>query len=112
IYAILGEELGMVGTLAVLALFVFLVYLGIRIARRAPDRFGFLLAGGITGWIGMQALVNMGAVSGLLPITGVPLPLISFGGSSLVVAMAGIGILTSVARRFSDTPMPWGRSGA
>ncbi|MGH2768584.1 MAG: putative lipid II flippase FtsW, partial [Actinomycetota bacterium] len=109
IYAILGEELGMVGTLAVLALFVFLVYLGIRIARRAPDRFGFLLAGGITGWIGMQALVNMGAVSGLLPITGVPLPLISFGGSSLVVAMAGIGILTSVARRFSDTPMPWGR---
>jgi cell division protein FtsW len=99
IYAIIGEELGLIGTLAVLFLFVFLVYLGIRTARRAPDRFGMLLAGGITAWIGIQALINMGAVTGMLPITGVPLPLISFGGSALVFTLAGIGILLSIARR-------------
>ncbi|MGH2706582.1 MAG: putative lipid II flippase FtsW [Actinomycetota bacterium] len=99
IFAILGEELGLAGTIAVLALFAFVVYLGIRVARSAPDRFGCLLAGGITGWIGMQAAINMGTVTGLLPITGVPLPLISYGSSSLVVTMAGIGILLSIARR-------------
>lgn len=99
IYAIIGEELGLVGTMVILLMFVFVVYLGIRIAANARDRFGFMLAGGITGWIAIQALVNMGAVTGLLPITGVPLPLISFGGSSLVFTMSGIGILLSVARR-------------
>lgn len=99
IYAILGEELGLAGTLFVLFLFGSFVAIGIRIARRAPDKFGLLVAGGITGWIGVQALVNMGAVSGLLPITGVPLPLISFGGSSLVFSMAAIGILLSIARQ-------------
>jgi cell division protein FtsW len=99
IYAIIGEELGLIGTLTVLCLFVFFVYLGIRTARRAPDRFGMLLAGGITGWVGLQALINMGAVTGMLPITGVPLPLISFGGSALVFTLAGIGVLLSVARR-------------
>lgn len=98
IYAILGEELGLVGTFAVLGLFVFLVYLGVTAARRAPDRFGMLLAGGVTGWLGVQALINMGAVTGMLPITGVPLPLISFGGSSLVFTLAGLGMLLSVAR--------------
>lgn len=99
IYAIIGEELGLAGTLTVLVLFVFLLYLGTRIAKKAPDRFGFLVAGGITAWIGLQALTNMAAVSGLLPITGVPLPLISFGSSSLVVTMAAIGILISIGRR-------------
>jgi cell division protein FtsW len=99
ILAILGEELGLFGTLFVVALFAFFIYLGVRIARKAPDRFGFLLAGGITGWMGLQAIVNMGAVTGILPITGVPLPLISFGGSSLVFTMAAIGILLSIARR-------------
>ncbi len=99
IYAIIGEELGLAGTLTVLLLFVLLLYLGIRVARQAPDRFGMLLAGGITGVIGMQALINMGAISGLLPITGVPLPLISFGSSSLVLTMASVGVLLSVAKR-------------
>lgn len=99
IYAILGEELGLAGTLLVLAMFGLFVALGVSIARRAPDKFGLLVAGGITGWIGLQALVNMGAVSGLLPITGVPLPLISFGGSSLVFTLAAIGILLSIARQ-------------
>lgn len=99
IYAIIGEELGFAGTLTVLLLFIFLLYLGIRIARNAPDRFGLLLAGGITGCLGLQALINMGAVSGLLPITGVPLPLISFGSSSLILTMASVGVLLSIAKR-------------
>jgi cell division protein FtsW len=99
IYAIIGEELGLAGTLLILVAFAVLIYLGIRIAKNAPDTFGMLLAGGITGWLGLQTVINMGAVTGLLPITGVPLPLISYGGSSLVFTMAGIGILISVARR-------------
>jgi cell division protein FtsW len=101
IYAILGEELGLIGAIGVLALFGLLVWAGIRIAMRAPDAFGRLLAAGITGWLGVQALVNLGAVTGLLPITGVPLPLVSFGGSSLVVTLVAIGILVSIGRRGS-----------
>ena len=99
IFAIIGEELGLVGALIVLALFGVLLYAGIRIALRAPDTFGRLLAAGITGWFGVQAVVNLGAVTGLLPITGVPLPFVSFGGSSLVVSMAAVGMLVSVARK-------------
>lgn len=98
IYAILGEEMGLLGTFVVLGMFAFLAYLGVRIARSAPDRFGMLIASGITIWIATQALVNMGAVTASLPITGVPLPLVSFGGSSLVVTLVGMGILTSIAR--------------
>ncbi len=98
IFAILGEELGFIGEIVVLALFATLLYAGIRIAVRAPDPFGRLLAAGIAGWLGLQAIVNLGAVTGLLPITGVPLPLVSFGGSALVVTLASIGILASIAR--------------
>ena len=99
IYAILGEELGLLGTLVVLGIFTFLTYLGIRIARNAPDRFGMYIAAGVTIWVAFQALVNMGAVTASLPITGVPMPLVSFGGSSLVVTLAGMGILTNIARQ-------------
>jgi cell division protein FtsW len=98
IFSILGEELGLIGEVVVLALFVLLVYAGIRIALRAPDAFGRLLAGGITAWFGLQALVNLGAVTGVLPITGVPLPFVSFGGSSLVVSMAAVGVLLSIGK--------------
>lgn len=98
IYAILGEEMGLLGTFAVLGMFAFLTYLGIRIARCAPDRFGMLIASGITIWMATQALVNMGAVTASLPITGVPLPFVSFGGSSLVISLAAMGILTNIAR--------------
>lgn len=98
IFSIIGEELGLLGSLLVLALFGLLIWAGVRIAVRAPDAFGRLLAAGITGWFGTQALVNLGAVTGLLPITGVPLPFVSFGGSSLVVSMAAAGVLVSVAR--------------
>lgn len=97
IFAILGEEMGLFGTITVVGLFVFLLYLGVRVAQRAPDRFGTLVAAGITIWISTQALVNMGAVTATLPITGVPLPLVSFGGTSLVVTLAAMGILTNIA---------------
>lgn len=98
IFAVLGEELGLIGELIVLVLFGVMIYAGIRIAMRAPDSFGRLLAAGITGWIGLQAVVNLGAVTGLLPITGVPLPFVSFGGSALIVTLAAVGVLTSIAR--------------
>ncbi len=98
IFAILGEELGLVGEFVVLALFSLLIYAGIRIAVRAPDTFGRLMAAGITGWFGLQAIVNLGAVTGLMPITGVPLPFVSFGGSALVVTLVAVGVLVSIAR--------------
>jgi cell division protein FtsW len=88
----------LIGEIAVLALFGVMVFAGIRIAMRAPDPFGRLLAAGITGWLGLQALINLGAVTGLLPITGVPLPFISFGGSSLIVSLFAAGVLWSVGR--------------
>lgn len=99
IYAILGEEMGLLGTLTVLGLFAFIVYLGIRTARQARDRFGMLVATGITIWIGVQAMVNIGAVTATMPITGVPLPLVSFGGSSLVVSLIAMGVLTNIAKQ-------------
>jgi cell division protein FtsW len=99
IFAIIGEELGMVGALTVVALFVALALLGVRTALQAPDRFGMLLAAGITTWILVQAFVNMGAVVGVLPITGVPLPFVSSGGSSLIFTMAATGLLLNVARQ-------------
>jgi cell division protein FtsW len=97
IFAIIGEELGLLGALVVLLLFAFLLYAGIRIAVRAPTTFGRLLASGITSWIALQTVINLGAVTGLLPITGVPLPLVSFGGTALVVTLTGIGILANIA---------------
>ena len=99
IFSIIGEELGLIGELVVLALFTTVIFMGIRIAMRAPDAFGRLLAAGITAWLGLQALINLGAVTGMLPITGVPLPFISFGGSSLLTFMAAVGILESITMR-------------
>jgi cell division protein FtsW len=99
IFAIIGEELGLLGTLVVLSLFALLGFAGIRIAQRCPDTFSQLAAAGVTAWLLGQALVNMGAVVGLLPITGIPLPLVSFGGSALVPTMFAIGMLISFARR-------------
>jgi cell division protein FtsW len=98
IFAIIGEELGLLGTLVVLGLFALLGYAGIRIAQNCPDRFSQLAAAGVTAWLLGQALVNMGAVVGLLPITGIPLPMVSFGGSALVPTLFAIGMLLSFAR--------------
>jgi cell division protein FtsW len=99
IFAIIGEELGLVGTLAVLTLIGALGYAGLRVAIAATDPFVRLAAAGVTAWLLVQALVNIGAVLGLLPIMGVPLPLVSYGGSALVPTMLGIGMLLSFARR-------------
>ncbi len=99
IYAIIGEELGLVGALGVLALFGALVFAGFRIAARSRDMFVTLAASAITAWIAVQALVNIGAVLGVLPITGIPLPLVSYGGSALLPVMAALGMLLSFARQ-------------
>jgi cell division protein FtsW len=99
IFAIIGEELGLVGTLCVTFLYGGLAYAGLRIARRVPDTFMRLTAAAATAWIVVQALVNIGAVIGLLPITGVPLPLVSEGLSSLLVTLVALGMLMSFAKR-------------
>ena len=108
IFAIIGEEFGFIGAGLVIGLFVLLAYAGIRTALRAPDTFGALLAAGITAWLCFQAFVNVAVVVALLPVTGITLPFISAGGSSLVVSFAAVGILLSISRetleRRPETP--------
>jgi cell division protein FtsW len=99
IFSVIGEQLGFVGAAAVLLLLGTLVWLGIRAATRCPDRFGGLLAVGLVAWIASEALINIGAVVGVLPVTGIPLPFISFGGSSLVITMVAAGLLINIARQ-------------
>jgi cell division protein FtsW len=99
IFAIVAEEFGLIGGLAVIGALATLVALGWRTARRAPDRFSMLLAAGISSWIAIQTTINLGAALGVMPITGLPLPFISFGGSSLMVLLASSGLLLSIARR-------------
>ena len=99
IFSVLGEELGLIGTVAVIALFITLAYRSIRIALAAPDRFGFFLAVGCAAMITIQAFVNIGVVSSSWPVTGVPLPFISFGGSSLVVNLIAVALIANVGRR-------------
>jgi len=103
IFAIIGEEWGLVGTLAVVALFVVIAYQGYRIAISAPDTFSGLLACGLTTWILVQALINMMVVTALMPVTGIPLPFISAGGSALTLNLAAIGILLSISRETTET---------
>jgi cell division protein FtsW len=99
IFAIIGEEMGLLGCLLVVLLFVAFAVLGIRAALHAPDRFGMLLAAGVTAWVVGQAAINIGGVIGLLPVAGIALPFVSFGGSALVFTMAASGVLANVARR-------------
>jgi cell division protein FtsW len=98
LFAVIGEELGLAGCLLTLGLFALLACRGLRISRHAPDRFGALLACGVTSWLALQALVNVGSVADAIPFSGVPLPLVSYGGSSLVVSLAAIGILLNISR--------------
>lgn len=98
IFAIVGEELGLIGTASVLLLFALFAYRGFRIARAAPTRYAGLLASGITAMVLLQAVVNIGVTTGMLPITGVPLPFLSFGGSSLVFTMIGVGMLLNISQ--------------
>jgi len=98
IFATVGEEMGLVGTLGVLAAFILLVVRGLTIAHRTRDRFGSLLAAGLTSMIGVQALMNVAVVTSSVPATGVPLPFISYGGSSLLFAMLAVGMILNVSQ--------------
>jgi cell division protein FtsW len=98
IFAEVGQEFGLLGSVVVIGLFLILAYSGVRIALAAPDTFGALLAAGITAWLCLQAFLNIGVVVALLPITGITLPFISAGGSSLIISFAAVGILLSISR--------------
>ncbi len=102
VFAVLGEELGLLGTLMVIGLLIMLVWRGVRAARNARDSYGFLLALGITCWLAYQALINIAVITAVIPFTGIPLPFLSYGGSSLLFSLIGVGILLSISR---DTAM-------
>lgn len=101
IYAVIGEELGLVGATLTLAAFAVITWRGLRVASRAPDRFGSFLAIGLTGMVTVQAFVNLSVVLGLVPTKGIPLPFVSSGGSSLLINMVGMGILLNVSQHAS-----------
>lgn len=98
IFAIVGEELGFLGASLVILLFALFIWRGLKIAISSPDPFACLLATGITAWVGVQAVINIGVVTGSLPITGIPLPFISYGGTSLLFTMIGVGMLLNISR--------------
>ncbi len=110
IFAVIGQEFGFLGALAVIGLFVLLAYRGFRIALAAPDTFGGLLAAGVTAWLCLQAFVNIGVVVTLIPVTGITLPFVSAGGSSLIVSLVAAGILLSVSRETAVSG-GWNASG-
>jgi cell division protein FtsW len=110
IFAIIGEELGLIGTLAIVAAFAAIAWAGLRIAASAKDPFGRLLASGLTITIVVQAIMNMAATTNLMPVTGIPLPLVSYGGSSMMFTMACVGLILSVARQGRGRAASSGRS--
>ena len=108
IFAVIGQETGFIGSLLILSLFAAIGFVGTQVAWRAPTTFESLIAAGITAWLLSQAIINTGAVAGLLPVTGVPLPFVSYGGTSLVIVLFATGLLANVARRC----LPVGAKGA
>lgn len=98
IFAIIAEELGLIGAAAIIILFVLFAWRGFKIAKNAPDKFGKLLAIGITSWIIVQAIINIAAITSLMPLTGITLPFISYGSSSLVMALMGVGVLINISK--------------
>jgi cell division protein FtsW len=106
IFPIIGEELGFVACAIIVLLYLFLAFRGFRLARRTQDLYGALLATGITTWLVLQAMINIGANTGSIPYTGVPLPFISFGGSSLIVSLAAVGILLNISRYIQEPESP------
>ena len=106
IFAILGEELGYIGCGLVIFLFLFLAFRGFRLARRTQDIYGALLATGITTWLVLQAIINIGATTDSIPYTGVPLPFISYGGSSVVISLAAVGVLLNISRYIQEPETP------
>jgi cell division protein FtsW len=120
VFSVLGEETGLLGCLTVLALFAVFAWRGLRIAAGAPDRFGSLLATGITVWILAQALISVAVVTGFAPPTGIPLPFLSYGGSSVVTCLVAVGLLLNVsthvddhrARIYANLDLGWGNRRA
>ena len=114
VFAIAGEELGFIGTMTILGLFAFLIYRGFKTVANARDQFGALLAAGVISWIGYQAIINIAGITRTIPLTGVPLPFMSYGGSALIALLAAVGILLSVSRygksrgNVSDQRIPTG----
>jgi len=102
---VIGEEFGLIGTLFITACFLMIAYRGMRIAARAPEPFAALLATGLTAWLVFQALINMAVVTTLLPFTGLTLPFLSYGSSSLVMCMVAAGILLNISRHTSNRPL-------
>ena len=113
IFAIIGEELGLIGAVFLVVIpFAIIVWRGLLVARKAPDMFGRMMALGLTCWIGYQAIINIGAIVGLFPLTGVPLPFISLGGSSLVIMLAASGVLLNISKQTvksseDENPFSW-----
>ncbi len=101
IFAIIGEEMGLIGVTILIILFIIIAVRGLRIAKRAPDMFGVLLAVGFTAWITFQAFLNIAAISGLVPLTGVPLPFVSYGGTSIIFLLISVGILLNISKQAS-----------
>lgn len=99
VFAIISEEMGFIRVLILIVLFAILAYRGFTIAKRAPDLFGKLIATGIISWITFQAIINIAAIIGLIPLTGVPLPFVSYGGTALLFALIGMGIVVNVSRQ-------------
>ena len=104
VFAVVGEEMGFIGAMGIIILFGVLVFRGFRIVLHAQDDFGYLLAAGIVCWIAFQALINVGGITRAIPMTGIPMPFLSYGGSALASLLAGIGILLSVSRRATGPP--------
>ncbi len=104
IFSVWGQEMGFIGSVLMIMLFLVVAWRGYRVARNAPDGFGALLATGVTTWVIFQSMLNIGAVSGAIPFTGVPLPFISYGGSSLVITMSAIGLLLNISK-YSNSPV-------
>lgn len=106
VFAIVGEEMGLLGSIGVVALLGFLAWRGFRVATRARDTYGFLLAVGVTAWISYQALINIAVITAVIPFTGMPMPFLSYGGSSMLTTMVGVGILLNVSRDAAQGRQP------
>jgi cell division protein FtsW (lipid II flippase) len=98
IFAIIGEELGIVGGIALIVLFVLILWAGIKISRKSTDKFSSFVAFGVVIWITLQAFVNIASSAGIFPLAGIPLPFFSYGGSHLIVEMIGIGLLLNISK--------------
>jgi cell division protein FtsW len=99
IFAVIGEEIGFFGSFIIISLFAYLIFKGINIAKECSDNFGKLLSTGLISWLGIQTVINLSSMVALTPLTGVPLPFISYGGSALLANLVSVGILLNISKR-------------